>query len=62
MNNAFWRPKSYGSLSVFGEWLKERVMPFIDAFNPDAVTFGGQISGSFQFSANLSRKCAEKEI
>lgn len=48
---------------VFGERLKEAVMPFIDAFNPDAVTFGGQISGSFQFfGKSFEKVCRKRNI
>ena len=46
---------------VFGNDLFEAIAPFIESFKPQAIVFGGQISGSFEFFGRQTLKlCREK--
>lgn len=48
---------------AFGERLRDALMPFFDAFQPDALCLGGQITGSAPlFLAPLEDACRAREI
>lgn len=47
----------------FGEELNGCILPFVDAFQPDAVVFGGQISGSFSyFGRTFKEECQMRGV
>lgn len=47
----------------FGSELTGCILPFVDAFRPDAVVFGGQISGSFSyFGGAFEEECRMRGI
>lgn len=55
-----------GALQVyhaFGQDLSAGILPFVDAFHPDAVVFGGQISGSFPyFGESFQEECRMRGV
>ena len=47
----------------FGAWIREAMVPFMDAFLPDAMLLGGQIAGSFPFVGGaLREECKKRAI
>ena len=47
----------------FGQDLVACILPFVDAFHPDAIVFGGQISKSFEYFGNDFRlECEKRNI
>ncbi len=58
--------KEQGALQAFhefGSWLAEAIAPFLQAFSPDCLVLGGQISKSYDFfGKQLDRCCKERGI
>ena len=47
----------------FGAWIREAMVPFMNAFLPDAMLLGGQIAGSFPFFGGaLREECKKRAI
>lgn len=47
---------------LFGEELRECLLPFLDGFRPDCVVLGGQISKSFCYFGDAFRKECDKRM
>lgn len=48
---------------VFGERVRDALLPFLDSFRPEAVCFGGQITGSAPlFLPPVEAVCRRKGI
>lgn len=48
---------------VFGQDLSAGILPFVDAFRPDAAVLGGRISGSFPyFGESFQKECRTRGV
>ena len=55
--------KALLTFQVFGDNLKDAMMPFLDKFKPDALVMGGQISKSFAyFGDGIQKECQDRNI
>lgn len=56
-------PKARQTFSIFGQRLKEAVVPYIQSFGPQILCIGGQITKSFPlFATYLSDDCRQNDI